>query len=68
MTVGGFPVQQLRFKTMLDLPAVGEVQREGLAVEIGEVGQDKGFWGESVSEGTYGDPVRICSHCMAPVV
>ncbi|MNL70688.1 hypothetical protein D3C87_1957320 [compost metagenome] len=52
---------------MLDLPAVGEVQRESLVVEIGEVGQDKGVWGETVGEGTYGDPVRLCGHCMVPV-
>ncbi len=66
VTIGGVPVQRVGFKAVLDLPAVGEVQRERLAVEVGQVGQDKGFRGETVGKGAYGDPVGWGGHCMAP--
>ncbi len=61
VTVSGVPAQFCCFEAMLDLPAVSEVQREGVAVEIGEVGQDKSFWGPKPSARA---PTVIQSDCV----
>ncbi|MNG04695.1 hypothetical protein D3C84_878460 [compost metagenome] len=57
MPIGGVPGHGILLEAMLDLPAVGEMQGEGLAVQVGQVWQDEGFGGKAIGQGADGDPV-----------
>ncbi|MNC64989.1 hypothetical protein D3C75_1152320 [compost metagenome] len=62
VAVTGGPAQALGLEAVLDLPAVGEMQGEALAGQVGQLRQDERLGGEALGQGAYGDPVGLGAH------
>ncbi|MDT4841072.1 hypothetical protein FQZ97_749130 [compost metagenome] len=65
--VGQRPAELVGAEAVLDLPAIGEMQGQGLADEVRQVGQDEGLGGETIGQGADGDPFGLGGHVASPL-